>query len=135
MNNQYNVHWYDREQTIIYAKYPTGWTWDDYYLIEQESHQLIDNDPRSDLMRVDIVADMINGIMPRGATWSHARSTMQRRKANVGLIVVVSENAFVHAITQMGVKLSAEMGELYQSARSVDEAIALIHKARSKATT
>jgi len=126
----YDIRWYDANQTIVHVRYPRGWTWDDFHLIADAVQQLRDAEPKP---RVDIIADMSDGMMPRGGFSSHSVGVIRDNDVALGFVVVVTSNPVIRTLTQIGSQLSPKTQEKYRVTGTVAEAVTLIEEERAKA--
>ncbi len=96
------IEWLDNEQTIICCTGEGTWTWDDY-------HQALDeivNMFKTVQHRVDLVIDRAPGsAMPKGSSMPHFQRAMRIMPHNVGLLVMVTSNAFARTIVAIFTKV------------------------------
>lgn len=124
------VSWDNPEQTIIYARYER-WSWDDFYKALDDCTKLgqtVDH-------QVDIICDLVDNIVPKGGTISHAAATLKQDNDSVGLIVLVTPNRFIQALTQMSQRIVPGFQKKYRMVPTLDAARELIIKDRQKRTT
>jgi hypothetical protein len=128
LENIYNVHWVNESHDIVYAKYPIDWTWDDFYMIREQVHALVDSENTA---RVDFIADQSASILPKGSPFGHARSVIQNKHPRVKLIVIVASNALLRSMANIAFKLSAEARSSFRLVSSIEDALQLIETDRS----
>jgi len=125
----YDVHWLNDSHDIVYAKYPTGWTWEEFYAIREQVHALVDTE---DTPRVDFIADQTTSMIPQGSPFGHARSVIHNKHPRVNLIVVVADNMLLRSIANVAFKLSRDTQNSFRLVSSMEEAIQLIEADRSE---
>ncbi len=116
-----SVQWDNPEKTIIYARYER-WSWDDFYQALDECTRLsatVDH-------QVYIVCDLVDNLIPKGGTITHAAATIKQDNARVNLIVLVSSNRFVQALTQMSARVVPGFQKKYRMVNSLKAARELI---------
>jgi hypothetical protein len=121
------VTWDNPEKTIIYARYER-WSWDDFYTALAECTELshtVDH-------QVDIICDLVDNLVPKGGTISHAAATLKQDNNSVGLIVLVTGNRFIQALTQMSSRIIPGFQKKYRMVNTLDSARELIAKERQK---
>ena len=96
------IEWLDNEQTIICCTGEGIWTWDDY-------HKALDEIVvhfKTVQHRVDLVIDRAPGSsMPKGSSMPHFQRAMRIMPPNVGLLVMVTSNAFARTIVSIFTKV------------------------------
>ncbi len=122
------VEWDDAEQTILRNDYSGSWTWEEYIEAGRQNNALIAAMPH----RVDIIANMREGTMPRGGS-AIAISTRVIRSAppNRGIIVVVI-NPLLKALVSVFKKLDNNLGSITFAADSMDEARRVVARERER---
>lgn len=121
------VQWDNPERTIIYIRYER-WTWDDYYDALRESAILSKTVDHP----VDIIADLVDSLVPKGGTISHAAAALKQDNSRVGLIVLVTPNRFVQSLTQMSWRVLPDFKKKYRMTSTVELARELIAREREK---
>lgn len=116
-----SVQWDNPEKTIIYARYER-WTWDDFY---SALAQCVELSATVDHM-VDIICDLVDNLVPKGATISHAAATLKQDNYRGGIIILVTPNRFVQALTQMTSRVLPDFKKKYRIVSSLEDAHQLI---------
>ncbi len=83
----FSIQWDNADKTIIYVRYER-WSWDDFYNAVKESSNLSSTVEH----QVDIIAHLVDGIIPKGSAFSHSGSALKqdnnrlvdRHKSNYG---------------------------------------------------
>ncbi len=115
------VQWDNPERTIIFIRYEQ-WTWDDFYDALRESASMAATANHS----VDIIADLADGVVPKGGTLSHAAASLKQSDEHVRLIVLVTSNRFVQSLLDMSSRILPDIKKKYRIVSSVDLARQLI---------
>jgi hypothetical protein len=121
------VQWDNPEKTIIYARYER-WSWGEYYKALAECTELshtVDH-------QVDIICDLVDNLIPKGGTISHTMATLKQDNDRVGLIVLVTPNRFIQALTQMSERIVPGFKKKYRMTSTLESARDLIMKERQK---
>jgi hypothetical protein len=116
-----SVQWDNPEKTIIYARYER-WSWDDFY-------QALDDCTKLSLTvdhQVYIICDLVDNLIPKGGTITHAAAAIKQDNERVNLIVLVSSNRFVQALTQMSARVVPGFQKKYRMVNSLQAARELI---------
>src|SRR5690606_11312509 len=96
-----SARWTDESQTIMLWEFEGKWTWDDYYLIRNETNAQIsalDYD-------VDLIIDMRNSTaLPQGV-FTHGRNAFSASPKNIGQTVFVGLNPVLRSFYAMFNKL------------------------------
>jgi hypothetical protein len=124
------VDWDNPEKTIIYARYER-WSWDDFYKALDECNRL----SQAVDYQVDIICDLVDNVVPKGGTISHAAATLKQDNERVGLIVLVTPNRFIQALTQMSSRVVPGFQKKYRMTPTLDSAREMIAKERQKRAT
>lgn len=115
------VSWDNPEKTIIYARYER-WNWDDFYSAMSQCGELASTVNHT----VYIVCDLVDNLVPKGATVSHAAATLKQESDRVGLIVLVTPNRFVQALTQMTSRVLPGFQKKYRMVPTLENARQII---------
>jgi len=75
---------------------------------------------------VDIICDLVDNLVPKGATISHAAATLKQDNYRGGIIILVTPNRFVQALTQMTSRVLPDFQKRYRIVSSLEDAHALI---------
>src|SRR5262245_10917165 len=122
------VEWDDDEKTILRNDYSGAWTWEEYMEAGRKNNELIASVPH----RVDIIANMRAGMMPRGGSPMAISSRVIRSApSNRGIIVVVT-NSLVKGLLTVFKKIDNNIGPITFGAESLDEARQVVAKERSR---
>lgn len=120
--------WANAEKTIIRQDYDGAWTWEEFFESSRQSSEMMATVSH----RVDIVADMKPGTMPKsGTSITYARNVLRATPANWGILVIVG-NAFVNAMVRVYGYVNNDMRAKIHVTESVEEAFELIEQERAK---
>jgi hypothetical protein len=125
-----SVQWDDPEKTLIYARYER-WSWDDFYKALNDCMQLSHTVDHP----VDIICDLVDNMVPKGATISHAAATMRLDTTKGGLVVLVTSNHFIQSLIQVSSRVIPGFQKRYRLTSTLSSARELIVKERQKRTT
>jgi len=126
----YTIRWHDPEQTILYVVYPKGWTWDDFHKIEMTVQDILNQEREGG--RVDVIADMQQGIIPKGSVIPHAASIDKGLHPRVGIATIVQQNPIARAVSQSALRTVPNRG-VYKLVESVAKAEEVIRQSRAEA--
>lgn len=120
------VQWADEEKDIVLWKFPSRWTWHDFYEAKQEVDAMIDS--------VEGIVDSIfltSGAqrMPSGALQNLKRIITERHQRH-DLIVVVNTRMFLHALVTTVFKFVPSAKRQFHFVNSEEEAYAIIRAAQ-----
>ena len=118
------VSWYNAEKTIILEKYPSKWTWDDFYELREIVPAMMQEVPHT----VSIIADFGNNLdIPSGNAMLHARNVISSFPKNWGLLVMISRSALINSFVNMFNRIfPANWARKIRLAKDYDEALAFI---------
>lgn len=120
--------WHDEAKSIICENYQGQWTWEDYFAMSAALVEMM----KSVDHRVDIVANMKEGTMPRsGASMTFAKKAMTSLPPNWGRMVIVT-NPFIRALTSIFKKFDSQLGSKILTADTVEKAYQVIAEERAK---
>ena len=96
------IEWLDTQKTIIGCTGSGTWTWDEY-------HQALDHiasEFKATQKRVDLIIMSEPGaIVPKGSSMPHYQRAMRIMPDNLGLLVMVTTNAFARTIVSIFTKV------------------------------
>ena len=124
------VTWDNPEKTIIYARYER-WSWDDFYKALDECTQLsgtVDH-------QVYIICDLVDNLVPKGGTITHTAAAMRQDNDKVNLILLVTPNRFIQALTQMSQRIVPGFQKKYRMVPTLEAAREMIAKDSQKRAT
>ena len=124
-----SVEWDNSEKTIIYARYER-WTWDDFYDALRQCTELSNTVDH----QVDIICDLVDSLIPKGGTITHAAATLKQDNERVALIILVTPNRFVQALTQMSQRIVPGFQKKYRMTPTLASAREMIAKEQQKRT-
>jgi len=124
----YDIHWHDAQQTMLYVTYPSGWSWDDFYKIEAQVKDLLSENATDG--RVDIIADIQAGFVPKGSIANHARSLDNELHPRIGLVVILYQSRIAKALSEMTLRI-VPLKNVYRLANTLAEAERVIHADRT----
>ncbi len=123
-----SVQWDNPEKNIIYARYER-WSWDDFYDALTQCTALVSTVNH----RVDIICDLVDSVVPKGGTISHAAATLKQDN-NGGIVVLVTPNRFVQAMTQVSSRVLPDFKKRYRMTSTLESARELIARERQQST-
>ncbi len=124
-----SVSWDNPEKTIIYARYER-WSWDDFYDALTQCTELSSTVNHM----VYIICDLVDSLVPKGGTITHAAATLKQDNERVGLIILVTPNRFVHALTQMSSRIIPGFQKKYRIVSTLENARELIARQSAQPT-
>ena len=96
------AEWLDAQKTIMGCTGEGTWTWDDYHKTLDE----IANQFKATQRRVDLVImSTPNAVVPKGSSMPHYQRAMRIMPQNLGLLVMVTNNAFARTIVSIFTKV------------------------------
>ena len=117
-----NVLWDNEEKTIIRQDYQGPWTWNEFFQACAQSAGMM----REVTHRVDLVADLKQGIMPRsGSSISFARKVLNDYPANWGGMIIIV-NPYIGALVSVFKQFDRKLGAKVNTAPSLDAARKMI---------
>lgn len=124
--------WFDTEQkNIIRYEFVGSWTWDDFYTAMNHVNELMATVDHT----VYIIIDFRQGRGVPGGALTHMRSNTLRAADNWGGGVFVGINGFLKAIVNTFVQVYPRLGNRYQTAESIEEAVMVIDVWQSRTLT
>jgi hypothetical protein len=124
------VQWDETHPGTISITYTGNWTWDEFYNANKDAKQLME----SVTERVDVVVDMQQGRFPSsGPAIGAARNVFKSWPSNYGTTVIVA-GSFISALVGIFKHVDNNFGPTVSSAKSVDEAHALVQRERAAQT-
>jgi len=116
------LSWDSESQNVIYWQFDSQWNWDEFGKALDDAFSM----GQENGQRVDVMVDTRGTrVVPNGA-FPHLKRAAQASPENTGLIVVVSESAFINALISMVVQIYRDLGKRYRVVHSLDEARAMI---------
>lgn len=90
--------WADAEESVIHQTFTGAWTWADFH--ENTRTVIQDNLVRAKPYIVHVICDFrASSGLPNGSpALSHARSVMRNAPDNLGLVIIVTPNAFIRTL-------------------------------------
>ncbi len=122
------TQWDNDTKTIIRHDFSGKWTWDEFLEAAKRANELMD----TVLHRVDVIANMRDGIMPHQYALPKALYVIRTSSANMGVIVMVV-NPILAATSNIFKKISPEFNKVTRAASSLEAARKLIADELSKA--
>jgi hypothetical protein len=126
------VKWDTPLPDTIYYHFSGRWTWDDYFRAFAEECQLAASiSPR----QYDVLGDLLHGsVIPRGPGIRHVINTYKMSPKNMGLVIAVTNNTIVRAVTQLLVTIQPDMAASFQVTQTLDEARRILTQRRQEHT-
>jgi hypothetical protein len=125
-----SVEWDNPEKTIIYARYER-WSWNEFYKALENCTELshtVDH-------QVYIICDLVDNLVPKGGTITHATAAMKQDNVRVNLILLVTPNRFIQALTQMSQRIVPGFQNKYRMVPTLEAAREMIAKDSQKRAT
>ncbi len=125
-----SVRWVDEAQTILYYEYTGPWSWPEYKEINEQAVALTAGVNH----KVYVIADFRKSqLLPESALSSFRRS-MKTSRFEFEFTVLIFESEFILRLLQLFRKLNQTQSQKLRTARSPEEAFALIaaHQAQNK---
>lgn len=118
------VTWHNREKTIILEKYPSKWTWDDFYALREVVPPMMHEVSHT----VHIIADMGNNLdIPGGNAMLHARNVVSSFPENWGMLIMITRSPLINSFVNMFNRIfPAHWARKIRLVKSYDDAYALI---------
>ncbi len=123
----FSIQWDNTDKTIIYVRYE-HWSWDDFYNAVKESSNLSSTVDH----QVDIIAHLVDGIIPKGSAFSHSGSALKQDNNRLGLIVVVTSSRFILSLMQVSSRIVPGWQTKYRMSDTLENARELIAQERTK---
>lgn len=117
------VFWYSDEKRILHYEFVAHWTWQDYYDVLPQGRDLM----REVGHNVCILNDMRESLYVPSNFLHRAKSVIDTRPPNTGLVVFVTTNAFLTAMYRSLIRLYPDLAEQYTLVPDFDEALACLH--------
>jgi hypothetical protein len=128
------LSWDTVSQNVIYWQFDSQWNWDDFSQALEDAYDMgreKGQRGRENGQRVDVMVDARSTrIVPNGA-FPHLKRAAEASPGNTGLIVVITESAFINALMSTLLKIYHDLGKRYRVVHSLDEARALIDEDRA----
>lgn len=120
--------WDEDGVRICRVRFCGHWTWDEFLHIAE----CVRNEGQQLTERFDIINDFLEAPhLPSGSGVTHAYAVFRRLPPNTGLVVVVTQSAFVRALVEILGKVHPETRRTYVAASTLEQARALIEQARA----
>ena len=125
------VEWDNPERSILRFTVVGHWTWEEFYAARDHARVLADEVA---LTQIDTIIDIrVGSIFPRNSLM-HFRdmSSEAHPKLENGSVVVVENTLFVQTLMDIMRRANHSAMEHFYSARSLDEARAILHPAAER---
>lgn len=125
------IGWDNEDKTVMRCTYQGQWTWQEFYVATEQSHQMMDTVDHP----VDILVDMrASAQIPQGAVTQFRRiaNTWHR---NTGTIVAVTEARVAQMLYDIFATIFRHVASRYHVVRTMDEAYVAIEDARYQRST
>lgn len=127
-----SVNWHDEEQTIAYVHFTPGWTWDDFWGMNQSFNQLAQTVDYPIVLIVDMTgAGMPAQFMPE---LSKIANTSEERPAHLEFTVVVGLGVMLETVANIFTRLYKRATAHVQFVPTLDEALQTITRRRQAVT-
>lgn len=124
------VFWDETDSHVIRWEFVGHWTWEEYFTAYQRSNEMCFS--RSPA-RVDMIADISRApALPQNALSNIGRASL-KGPDNWGISVVVGANPFINAMIHAGKLAYRTAATKYFTAKTVHEALVIIHQQRELA--
>jgi len=122
------AYWQDETKTIVRYDFDGEWDWNELYTAYYEAIAM----EKSVEHRVDVILDMRRGGRIPGNVLLHVKNFSDRQPPNIGLSVIVTENAFVHSLYKVGAKFYSKIGYYFRVATTLEAADSMIATDRAR---
>lgn len=118
------VYWQTEEKRLVRLDYydPIA-TWDEYMGAITEAYDMVLSQPHD----VHMIHNPGSASMPKGNALQYLRRVINLQPANTGAVVMIVENMFARRITEIILRLSANVPN-YLYAKSLDDAFKLLEE-------
>lgn len=119
-----SVTWYDEKQRIAYVHFTPGWTWDDFWTMNQSFNELAS----TVVYPIYLVVDMTGAGMPSQFVpeLSKIASTSEERPTNLQFTVVVGVGVMLETVTNIFSRLYKRATAHVRFVSTLNEALQLI---------
>ncbi len=125
------INWDNDDKTVMRYTYQGQWTWQEFYGVMEQSHQMMDTVDHP----VDILVDMrASAQIPQGAV-TQFRRIANVRHPNTGTIVAVTEARVARMLYDIFATVFRPIASRYHIVQTIDEAYAAIEDARYQRST
>lgn len=122
------AYWADETHTIIRYDFEGRWDWDMFYPVYNQVIAMVTSVDG----RVDVVLDLRKNITFPKNIIMHVQSISNKRPANMGKSVIVTENRFARSLYRVASKLNKRIGQNYCIVSNFEEAYLLIEQDRQE---
>ncbi|RMG79384.1 MAG: hypothetical protein D6712_19755 [Chloroflexi bacterium] len=124
------VSWEDQEQRTLIYRFPSMWTWQEFYNAKAEAERLLDTVDHN----VTVFLDFSQGAtLPAGAV-SEAPKIMKKRHPRATPVIFIGVNPRISIVINMvRTVLSSRMKDIHM-VKTLDDAWELVHQLREADT-
>jgi hypothetical protein len=130
MTQSIGVTWDNEQKTVIRYDFPARWTWDEFFQVKVIADTMIDatrhREPIGALFvfpqKLHIPPDVINAV----------RNAMHQKHPRAFLLVVVADNALIHALLITLAKISLLARQTLVQAKSIEAGREIIRQQRAE---
>ena len=98
-----SVNWYNEEKTIAYVQFAPGWTWDDFWAMNQSFAEMAQTVDHNIVLIVDMTeAGMPNQFVPE---LSKIATTSSERPQHLDFTIVVGLGVMLETVTNIFTRL------------------------------
>lgn len=117
-----HVSWYDDTQTILYYKFDKAWKLEEMFTALSTGQQMVSTVEHI----VDSIFDLTDSSTVPQQMLSSVRSIERSTPKNLRCTVAVGMNAFLSVLASMVTKAAPLLMKNFKTARTLDEALAVI---------
>jgi hypothetical protein len=111
-------------------RFMNKWTWEEFVeatIVEHQQGRALGE------QRYDVIGDFLEGAsLPGGVGITVVAGTVRRSPSNRGLVVVVTTNAFIRRMVDLGARLQPSLAEAFGVVQTREAAYEYIRKARAR---
>lgn len=118
--------WDNDDHSIVYMLFSGKWTWDDFYIVDQQVIAM----EKDGADQIDVIVDLrySSGLPPN--TLLHVKNIADRQSEKIGVNVLVTNSPLVHNLYKVGSKVYPQINRYFCVAESPEEARTIIGEAR-----
>ncbi len=122
-----SVQWSDESQTCIVVSYRGHWSWAEFQVAVQATHNLMNSVGH----KVVLIADSsMGGILPPGNIISNGKNALANLPDNITLIVVVANSSLIRTFVSIIVTTNpAGRGDIIKLSHTLEQALDIAREA------
>jgi hypothetical protein len=124
-----SIRWFDAQQSIMFYTMEGRWTWDEFYPQYEQALAMEREKPH----RIDVIVDLSASAHLPLSILTHVRHMSDKQPDNIGLSIIVTQNALVEALYRAGVRMHRNIARYFRVVPTVMVAEAMIAAVRQEA--